>query len=163
MKDSPDIKIRPINLDDKPWINSLLKESWRSTRVVTRGVVYDASLLPGYVATIASVPNGLVTYHIGGQECEIVTLNSLLGKIGIGSTLITAVRKHAESQSCRRLWLITTNDNLTAIRFYLRYGFRIAAVHRNAIEISRRLKPEISRLGYNGVPILHEIEMEYNL
>lgn len=163
MKDAPDIKIRPINLDDKPWITSLLKESWRSTKVVARGVIHDASLLPGYVATIHSVPKGLVTYHIKDQECEIISLNSLLEKTGIGSALITAVRNLAKSHSCGRLWLITTNDNLNAIRFYLAYGFRIAMVHRNAIENSHRLKPEISKLGYNGIPILHEIEMEYLL
>jgi GNAT superfamily N-acetyltransferase len=163
MKDTVGIKIDPIKPKDKPWITSLLKESWRSTKVVTRGVVYDASLLPGFIARIKSEPKGLITYHFEGQECEIVTLNSLLEKTGIGSTLITAVLKLAESHSCRRLWLITTNDNINAIHFYLGCGFRIARVHRNVIENSRRMKPEISRFGFNGTPILHEIEMEYLL
>jgi ribosomal protein S18 acetylase RimI-like enzyme len=90
-------------------------------------------------------------------------MNSLLEKTGIGSALISEVRNHAENHNCRRLWLITTNDNLNAIHFYLGFGFRLAAVHRNAIENSRRLKPGISTLGYNGIPILHEIEMEYSL
>jgi len=160
MKVNSDFQIRPISSKDQTWISPILTEQWGSNKIVTRGVVFDASILPGFVATIKSEPAGLITYHIDIQECEIVTLNSLLNRIGIGSALITTVRQLAKSIGCWRLWLITTNDNINALRFYRAYGFRIAAVHRNAIEVSRRLKPEISKTGYNGIPILHEIEME---
>lgn len=160
MKKETDIQIRPKSSKDRSWINSLLTEHWGSSRIVTRGMIYDAENLPGFVGIIESKPVGLITFHIDNQECEIVTLDSLLVRIGIGSTLITATRQHAINLGCWRLWLITTNDNVNAIRFYKAYGFKIAAVHRNAIELSRSLKPEISMIGFNGVPILHEIEME---
>jgi hypothetical protein len=39
----------------------------------------------------------------------------------------------------------------------------LVAIHRNAIEISRKLKPSIPIIGKHGIPIKHEIEFEMNL
>jgi ribosomal protein S18 acetylase RimI-like enzyme len=64
---------------------------------------------------------------------------------------------------CRRLWLITTNDNTPAIRFYQRQGMRVVAVHHNAIVDARRIKPEIPEFGVDGQPICDEIEFEIDL
>jgi len=93
-------------------------------------------------------------------ECEIVTLDSVTECRGIGTSLIVAVRKVAFRAGCKRVWLITTNDNVKTIRFYQRRGFVLVAVHRNAIDESRKLKPEIPRFGIDGIPIRDEIEME---
>ncbi len=87
-------------------------------------------------------------------------MNSLLEGRGIGSALVEAVIKVAVNASCKRIWLITTNDNLTALRFWQKRGFSLVAVHRNAIEESRRLKPEIPLKGEHGIPIKDEIELE---
>jgi GNAT superfamily N-acetyltransferase len=77
--------------------------------------------------------------------------------------LIDAVRQEAQRAGCKRLWLITTNDNLTALRFYQRRGFVLVAVHRNAVELSRKLKPQIPLIGEHGIPIRDEIELEMPL
>ena len=78
----------------------------------------------------------------------------------MGSTLLNAVRDRAVSEVCHRLWLITTNDNLGALGFYQKWGLKIAAVHRDAMEESQRIKPEIPTIGKNGIPLRDEIEME---
>jgi ribosomal protein S18 acetylase RimI-like enzyme len=103
---------------------------------------------------------GLVTYHIAGNGCEIVTLDSLRPSLGIGTTLIESVKAAAGAAGCRRLWLITTNDNLHALGFYQKRGFRLAAVHPGAVNESRKLKPEIPLIGNDGIPIRDEIELE---
>jgi DNA-3-methyladenine glycosylase I len=59
-----------------------------------------------------------------------------------------------------RIWLITTNDNYTAVSFYQRRGFRVKTIHKNAIEQSRKLKPGIPVTGIEGVSIRDKIEME---
>jgi GNAT superfamily N-acetyltransferase len=156
-------KVRPITDADRQWIIDLLTREWGSPRIVTRGQVYQGDDLPGYIAIRNEFPAGLITYKITGDSCEILTLNSLVEKSGIGSGLINAVRKAAESSGCRRLWLITTNDNRAAVRFYQNRGFVIAAVHRGAMEKSRKLKPEIPKIGIDGIPITDEIEMETRL
>jgi ribosomal protein S18 acetylase RimI-like enzyme len=104
-----------------------------------------------------------VTYNIDVNECEIVTMNSLEEGRGIGTALINTVKQTAIAAGCKRLWLITTNDNTAALHFYQRRGFVIAAVHPNAMEESRKLKPEIPLTGNDGIPIRDEIELEMML
>ena len=75
--------------------------------------------------------------------------------------MIEAVRLLARRQGCTRLWVITTNDNVDALRFYQRRGFRLVRVHRGAVDRSRaRLKPEIPSVGAYGIPLRDEIELE---
>lgn len=62
-----------------------------------------------------------------------------------------------------RLWLITTNDNMEALRFYQKRGFILSALYPNALEESRKLKPEIPEVGLEGIPLRDEIELEFKL
>jgi GNAT superfamily N-acetyltransferase len=134
----------------------MLTNQWGAVRVVSRGTMHHPDKLPGFI--IAGM--GALTYHIEDDECEVVTLNSLVEGRGVGSALIAAARSVAQENDCKRLWLITTNDNMHALRFYQKQGFMIAALHRNAIAASRRLKPEIPEIGFDGIPIRDEIELE---
>jgi RimJ/RimL family protein N-acetyltransferase len=70
------------------------------------------------------------------------------------------VQQAAHQAGCRRLWLITTNDNTAALRFYQRRGFTLAAIHCDAVSRSRQIKPEIPLIGNDGIPIRDEIELE---
>jgi N-acetylglutamate synthase-like GNAT family acetyltransferase len=153
-------QVRPLNNEDSPWILSLLTEHWGSARSVSRGRVHYAEKLPGFTATQKDKPIGLVTYLIEGKECEIVTMNSLVEGKGIGSALVDAVKSAAAMAGCRRVWLITTNDNTSALRFWQKRGFRLVAVYPDAIEKSRLIKPEIPLTGNDGIPIRDEIELE---
>jgi ribosomal protein S18 acetylase RimI-like enzyme len=152
--------IQPIDDRRRQWANRLLVQRWGSTNVVSRGVLHQADRLPGFVALLEGSLVGLVTYHVSGEECEIVTLDSTFEGIGIGSALIQSVRQAAIEAGCRRLWLITTNDNLPALRFYQMRGFYLVAIYPNALERSRQLKPEIPTLGLDGIPLRDEIELE---
>jgi N-acetylglutamate synthase-like GNAT family acetyltransferase len=127
---------------------------------VTRGRVYDANELPDFAAIQDGQPIGLVTSRIEYRECEIVTMNSLAGGVGVGTPLLNAVKIVADSADCKRLWLVTTNDNTYALRFYQKRGFQIASVHRNALRRSRELEPEIPLDSIDGIPIRDEIELE---
>lgn len=108
-------------------------------------------------------PVGIATYRVEGDECELVTLDALVQRRGVGSALLERVAAEARSRSCRRLWLITTNDNLNALGFYQRRGLRLVALRRDAIAEARKLKPEISAVGAQGIPIRDDIELELAL
>ena len=154
-----------IELEDRyrNWARDVLVTEWGGSEVVSRGRLLDTGNLPGYIALVADEPAGLVTYRVEGIECELVTMNSLIEGIGIGSALVGRVAEVGKDAGCSRLWLITTNDNTKALRFYQKVGFRIAAVHVGAIEESRKLKPSIPMLGMDGIPIRDEIELEMEL
>ena len=96
------------------------------------------------------------------DESEIITINSLLENKGIGTTLLNeAVNAHA--RPVRRVLVITTNDNLDALRFWQKRGFTLVTIYPNAMESTRRLKPAVPIIGDNGIPIRDEIELELRL
>lgn len=153
--------IRDRQPADAAWTGHLLDSSWGSTRVVSRGRLHDAATLPGLVATIEDVPAGLLTYRIEGPALEIVTLNSLRPGRGIGSLLLNGAADTARRAGCGRVWLVTTNDNLHALRFYQRRGFRMVALRADALAAARSLKPEIPLIGLDNIPLRDEIELEW--
>lgn len=152
--------IRSVGEIDPQRISNFLERRWGSRLVVSRGKLHDAAALPGFFACHHERVIGLATYHLADGVCELVTLDSEVEGIGVGSALIAAVRKAAVAADCRRLWLITTNDNLPALGFYQKRGFRITAVHPNALAFSRQLKPQIPLIGLDGIPLRDEIELE---
>ena len=152
--------VRELRADDRDWVVGMLTKRWGSSRIVTRGILHHADELPGFVVESEGELVGLVTYRIDGTECEIITLDSLVERQGVGLKLLSRVREAAVDTGCNRLWLITTNDNTTAQHFYQKWGFRLVAVHKNAIDHARKLKPEIPDIGQNGIPIRDEIELE---
>lgn len=154
---------RPATEADRPWIVELLTEYWGSPKIVTRGRLHDADLLPGYIAEVDRWRGGLVTYRIAAAACEIISLISLREGLWIGSTLLDRVAEVARTAACRRMWLITTNDNVEALRFYQKRGWRLVAVYPNALDESRKLKPEIPGSGHDGIPLRDEIELELPL
>ena len=152
--------IRSVAEIDPQRISSFLERRWGSRLLVSRGKLHDAAALPGFFACHHERVIGLATYQLVDADCELVTLDSEVEGIGVGSALTAMVREAAIAADCRRLWLITTNDNLPALGFYQKRGFRITAVHSNALDLSRQLKPQIPLIGLDGIPLHDEIELE---
>jgi len=153
-------EIREFTEVDRAWVKEFIEVEWGGSTVVSRGQVHDPSSLPGFIALDSDRPLGLVTYNIDDKSCELVTLNSFMEGIGIGAALVESVVVNAKEAGCHRLWLITTNDNTGALRFYQKNGFRLIAVHCDALEESRKLKPTIPLIGLDGIPIRDELELE---
>jgi GNAT superfamily N-acetyltransferase len=155
--------IRPIIKSDHERIIRKIIDAWGAEVVAVHGTLYYPADLPGFGAFSDENMPGLITYHIGENSIEVVTLNSWQEGLGIGSALIKEVVQFAVLGGYKRLWLITTNDNTHALRFYQKHGFTISAIYPNAISVSRKLKPEIPMTGLDGIPIRDEIEMEMTL
>ena len=153
------ISIRDKQPDDNDWLKEVITENWGATRIITRGRVHEVDKIPGYVAEQDGEKVGLLTYQIYGRECELITIDALERGIGIGRALIDKLRETAKEQNCRGIWLITTNDNTEAMRFFQKKGFFFVNVHRDAAITARRLKPEIPEIGKHGIPIRDEIEL----
>jgi ribosomal protein S18 acetylase RimI-like enzyme len=154
------IRIRDRRAEDDVWVREALSSAWGSCLVVSRGQGHQAHELPGLIAEADGQPVGFLTYRIADDEIEVVTLQAFRRRAGVGRTLLDAACRHARERDCRRVWLITTNDNAVAIEFYRRVGMRLVAVHRGAVAQSRRLKPQIPLVGASGVPIEDEWEFE---
>ncbi len=155
--------IRAVEDADRERVRVLVVEHWGGPTVVSRERVHTPDALPGLIAEADGSIAGLATFRIDGPECELVTLNAFAAGEGCGTLLVEGVADAARRAGCQRLWLITTNDNTGALRFYQKRGFRLVAVHRDAIAGSRMLKPQIPLMGLDGIPIRDEIELELML
>jgi ribosomal protein S18 acetylase RimI-like enzyme len=153
-------KIEPISDVYRPFVDRQIAESWAGPYVVSLGEIHDTRDDLGFVAVEGDSVLGYALYRFMENECELTVLESLRENIGVGSALINAVMSAAKEAGCRRVWLVTTNDNTHAIRFYQKFGFVLRKVHINSMAEARKLKPQIPPTGNDGIPIEHEFEFE---
>jgi ribosomal protein S18 acetylase RimI-like enzyme len=106
---------------------------------------------------------GLATYVVEGALAELVTINAMQMRVGVGRRLLEAVAAAARAAGAERLLVTTTNDNLAALRFYQRAGFRFAELRPGAVSDARSLKPSIPETGNDGIPIRDEIDLVLEL
>jgi len=108
------------------------------------------------VADADDGPAGALTFARGDDAIEVVTLDAFKRGHGVGRALMLAV---AAKSDC--IWLVTTNDNHPAQRFYTALGMTLVGIHREAVVASRLLKPAIPLTGIDGVPIDDEYVYEW--
>jgi len=156
------VVVRRAHADELDEVHARLRAEWMGDTLVSRGVAHQLSELSVLVALDADEVVGIATYLVGG-ETELVTLNAFEASRGVGTALLEGVAREARDAGCRRLWLTTTNDNLTAQQFYERRGLRLATTHRGAVDDARRLKPSIPLVGEHGIEIHDELEYELAL
>lgn len=154
--------MRPERIDSstRNLINTFLEKHWFTTTMVIRGQEIDMTKADGFYFREGNEIIGLVTYFINGNILEITSLDSIRENQGIGSKLVETVIQEARERNLQKIVLITTNDNIGAIRFYQKRGFDMVRLFHNAMDFSRKIKPEIPLIGENGIPLRHEIEFE---
>jgi len=154
------LQLRRITEHDLPRLRQIWKKNWGDEFMVVRGVVYHPEHLEGFIAHNGPDCVGEITYTIVEGDCEFITLDSECERQGLGTKLINAVVEEATKQKCRRVFLITTNDNLNALGFYQKRGFELVKINRGALTKSRKIKPSIPLIGMNNIPLRDEIELE---
>ncbi len=156
--------IRATTDADRSQVAAFIRQYWGSEQQFVRGVIFIPHELPGFVAEVNGEFVGLITYRfLDDTTCEVATLNSLRSGRGIGTALIMAVVNEAKAHDCTRLVVVTTNENLNALRFYQKRGFVLAELRPNAVAAARQFKPEIPLLGADDIPIRDEIQLEMAL
>jgi GNAT superfamily N-acetyltransferase len=137
--------VRPIEEADRIVVARLVLELWGAHTAVAHGEVFFPASLPGFLVEKQGHVLGLLTYAVANHQLEIVTIDAL---------------RQARTLGCTRVRLTTTNDNLDAIRFYQRRGFKLSALRPDAVREARKLKPEIPAVGDFGIPITDELDLE---
>jgi ribosomal protein S18 acetylase RimI-like enzyme len=139
-----------------------LDEHFGGALQARRGELIDVLALQGFVAEPYGAPAGILTYRIDEDECELAFMAAFERRGGVGTALVDALCEAAAG--CRRIWVVTTNDNVDGLRFYQRRGFRLVELRPGAVDEARRtLKPHIGVVGEHGIPIRDELELELPL
>jgi GNAT superfamily N-acetyltransferase len=157
------VRVRPREEGDADAVATFL--SARGARRIARdGELLEALDHPALIAEDAGRLEGVATYIPGPDTWELLTLHARAARRGTGSALVAALERIAAAAGATRIRVTTTNDNLDALRFYQRRGFRLSLLRAGAVDEAReRLKAEISPAGDHGIPLRDEIELEKRL
>ena len=153
----------PRDAADRAWLEDLWRREWVGATMVSRGRLHRLVDLAALIAWDGTTRTGAATYRIEGDQCELTSINALQQWRGVGTLLLRAVEVTAQRAGCARIWLITTNDNGDALRFYQRRGYRLVGVDPGAVDRARQLKPAISLTGNYDIPIHDELELVKSL
>ncbi|WP_347549979.1 GNAT family N-acetyltransferase [Pseudalkalibacillus hwajinpoensis] len=157
--DASEIHIQPIG-ENRLELKKLMSDLWGSSEMVLSSGVYRWEDLDGFVARNSEEDIiGLVTHCFHSDCCEIVSLDSFTENTGVGSRLLVEVEMAVMRKGLSRITLLTTNDNLHAIRFYQRKGYRLNEVISGAVDEARKRKPEIPVIGHYQIPIHDELKL----
>jgi len=118
-----EIVLREKTENDNPWIIESLRNNWGSDFIISRGVKHYPTKLDGCIIENNGRVIGICLYSIVRKSCEIVLIEVYERRKGIGAELLTKIIKKGKQEKWKRIWLITTNDNIDALKFYLKNGF----------------------------------------
>lgn len=152
--------VQRIDQGNRSRIDAFIVDHWFTREMVVHGECFDLGKAEGFYVEKDGAVTGLLTYRVFDGTMEILSLDSIHENQGIGTSLLNMAIFEAKVLKCCRITVITTNDNLHALRFYQKRGFDIVALHRNALDLARKLKPEIPNKGIDGISLRHEFELE---
>lgn len=154
------MKVIHTNDINKQVLIDLYIDNWGDDEMVVSSGTYQLSDLPGFFAYDEAEIIGVITYIIRNDQIEIISLDSFRENVGIGSQLLKKLEEISEEKDITNISVITTNDNLNALKFYQKRGYNIRKVIPNAVEKARKQKPSIPQFAENGIPIRDEIVLE---
>lgn len=155
-----DITIRLTTPNDAELVANLMEKHWGGEPLVIRAKNYYPSKLDGMVAAKGEEIIGFLFYETQGVTLEIIVFEVFDKLQGIGTKMLQQLKRIAKENGCNKIYLMTNNDNLDALRFYQRRGFHICGIHLDSMKESRKMKPGIPMTGEYGIPLRDEIDLE---
>jgi len=152
--------IEQINSENRDKVIAFFNKHWGSSEMVISSGIYTCENLDGFIFEENDQIAGLITYVIKDNGIEIISLDSILEGKGIGTALIEKVENIAKQKQINIVRLVTTNDNLHALRFYQKRGYRITSIIPDAVNEARKIKASIPLIGNDGIPLNDELELK---
>ncbi|MEY2451303.1 MAG: hypothetical protein QOD92_877 [Acidimicrobiaceae bacterium] len=155
------IAIRALGRGDEVAAAALIDAVLGDRMQARLGDIHDVLAAPGHGAWDGGQLVGVATRR-GSELAALAVVVEHRGR-GIGGALVEAVVADAIADGQSELWLVTTNDNLAAIRLYQRHGFRFAELHPGGVDRARAIKPAIPVMGQNGIEMHDELVFKRTL
>ncbi|WP_436862885.1 GNAT family N-acetyltransferase [Staphylococcus caeli] len=148
---------------DKMEKEQLIRDILKDEVMVISSGVYQLSSLPSIVAIEDKKIKGVLTFKVFGQYLEVISLESFEQNRGIGTMLLKKVEEIAKDMSINEIKIITTNDNLDALKFYQKRGYRLVEIITDSVNKARLEKITIPVFGDNGIRIQDEIILKKSI
>jgi len=159
--DLPPVFVREANDADRRAARELFQRDFGRTRIIAFGEVMDIDQMPALVALMHREPSGALAYRLLGDALHIVALatDPMWQRSGVGSHLVAEAELLARRLALSRLLVATTNDNLPALYFYQRRGFRLIGA---AVESVIAQTQEV-HAGFGGIHVRDELHLAKQL
>ena len=159
------IELRNATHEDWQW---LLAESEPigGAQIVSNGVLHTLSDHNAIVALSEDQRVGFAVYRLDLPEAELLAIRAVQQWGGVGTMLIQNVERRVKAKGAQKLWLCTTNDNISAIQFYQRRGYRFRALHAGEFQNVLKIKgfdADTPVVGQNRIVIRDELVFEKTL
>ena len=152
------MEVRPyVETSDRVWLEERISGGFGAGHLqARRGELVDVLAGEGLIAEQDGEPLGVILWRSDTDgSTELTYLWAFDSGQGTGQALARAMIDHVAPP----IWTVTTNDNVDALRFYQRLGFRLCALREGAVDEARRdLKPSIP-IENDGIAIRDELEL----
>ena len=154
----PPVLVREATDADRAAARELFEQDFGRTKIVAFGEVMDIDAMPALVAVMYTDPSGALAYRLLGDALHIVALatDPMWQRSGVGGYLVAEAELLARRLALSRLVVSTTNDNLPALYFYQRRGYRLTDLVPNNVIAHTHEEQE----GFAGIPVRDEIRLE---
>lgn len=157
----PAFDIRPMN--DRKELEELLRLRWPDANLIICGEFVRPEDVEGLGYYADDRLHGIATWRSHGKVMHIVAVNAFTALRGVGVALVDAMKEHGRRNGVTCLRATISNDNVVALRFYQKRGFRLSALHRGIYDAMRAMKPSLPLTGLDGIPMRDELELECEL
>lgn len=162
MSDEKPFLIR--SLDDKSELLALMMAHWGSHKMMIGLNTYDCAEIEAFgLFSAAGETLALASWTMRGDVGLLCALHALKSGQGAAVHLLDAVKAAAKAKGATRLLAMLTNDNLPAMAFYQKQGFRFSGLYVEAIDHYRSVIPTIIRTGHQDIPVRDALELEIGL
>ncbi|OFV91792.1 MAG: hypothetical protein A3G76_15160 [Acidobacteria bacterium RIFCSPLOWO2_12_FULL_65_11] len=154
----PPVMVREATDTDRAAARELFERDYGRTKVVAFGEVMDIDQMPALVAVMYREPSGALAYRQLGDALHIVALatDPMWQRSGVGSYLLAEAELIARRLRLERIVVATTNDNLPALYFYQRRGYRLTDLVRDGVIAHTHRQ----QAGFAGIPVRDEVRLE---
>jgi ribosomal protein S18 acetylase RimI-like enzyme len=154
----PPVLVREASPADREKALELFKRDFGPAQLVAYG---EAISLDNAAALVAETDNeiaGALAWRPFDGALHILALatDPMWQRAGVGGHLVAEAELLARRQGQPRVIVTIANDNLPALYFYQRQGYRISAILRDSIAAHTRGQQAV---GFAGIPILDEIQL----
>jgi ribosomal protein S18 acetylase RimI-like enzyme len=159
--DLPPVMVREATEADRVAARALFDQDFGRTKIVAFGEVMDIEQMPALVAIMHDGLSGALAYRLLGDALHIVALatDPMWQRSGVGGHLIAEAELLARRLELTHLVVSTTNDNLPALYFYQRKGYRLTELVPDSVLIHTHQVVA----GFAGIPARDEIRLEKRL
>src|SRR3954464_5233502 len=160
--DLPPVLTREATAAEQAAALELFRRDFGRTSIASFGEVIPLTETSTIVADMQGDISGALAWKPRGNALQIVALatDPMWQRSGVGGHLVAEAEMVARRTGATRIVLATTNDNLPALYFYQRRGYRITDVVRDAWRDHAELTIGV---GFASIPVLDELRLEKTL